>query len=59
MHYWTALKYTKPMQFRTTLAFKDNKGDIAVSKKAKKALVRISAFRKPLSYFFKPPAVLF
>ena len=26
---WTALKYTKPLQFKTTLALKDSLGNIA------------------------------
>lgn len=43
----TALKYTKPLQFRTIPALKDPDGNIATSMKAKEALVRRSAFPKP------------
>ncbi len=46
-HYWTALKYTKPLQFRTTPALKDSDGNTALFMKAKEALVRRSAFPKP------------
>ena len=46
-HCWTALKYTKPQQFKTTPALKDARGNIATSMKAKEALVRKSAFPKP------------
>ena len=56
-HCWTALKYTKPLQFRTTPALKDNEGNIAVSMKAKEALVRKSAFPRPPPNFLKTPAI--
>ena len=46
-HCWTALKYTKPLQFRTMPALKDSDGNTAVSMKAKEALVRRSAFPTP------------
>lgn len=46
-HCWTALKYTKLLQFKTTLAVKDLEGNIATSMKANEALVRKSAFPKP------------
>ena len=46
-HCWTALKYTKPLQFQTIPAFRDSDGNTAVSMKAKEALVRKSAFPKP------------
>ena len=48
-HCWTALKYTKPLQFRTTPALKDSDGNTAISMRAKEALVRRSAFPKPLT----------
>ena len=44
---WKALKYTKPLQFRTTPVLKDSNGNTAVSMRAKEALVRRSAFPKP------------
>ena len=56
-HCWTALKYTKPLQFRTTPALKDNEGNIAVSMKAKEALVRKSAFPRPPPNFLETPAI--
>lgn len=46
-HCWTALKYTKPLQFKTTPALKDGNGYVATSMIAKEALVRKSAFPKP------------
>ncbi len=36
---WTALKYTRPLQFRITPTLKNSDGNTAVSMKAKKALV--------------------
>ena len=44
---WTALKYIKPLQLKTTPALKDVDGNIATSMKAKEALVYQSAFPKP------------
>ncbi len=44
---WTALKYTKPLQFRITPALKDPDGNIATSMKTKEAFVYQSAFSKP------------
>ena len=44
---WTALKYTKPLQFKTTPALRDPEGNIATSMKEKEALVCKSAFPKP------------
>ena len=44
---WTALKYTKPLQFKTTPALKDLDGNVATSMKAKEAFVYRSAFPKP------------
>ena len=54
-HCWTALKYTKPLQFQTTPALKDSDGNTAVSMKAKEALVRRSAFPKPPPNPIEPP----
>ena len=51
-HCRTALKSTKPLQFRTTPALKHSEGNTAVSMKAKEALVRRSIFPKP------PPSLL-
>lgn len=48
-HCWTALKYTKPLQFKTTPALQDSDGNIVTSMKAKEALVRKSAFPQPPS----------
>lgn len=50
-HCWTALRYTKSLQFKTTPALKDPEGNIATSMKAKEALVRKSAFPKLPSDF--------
>ena len=44
---WTALRYTKPLQFKTTPTLKDNDGNTATSMKAKEALVRKTAFPPP------------
>ncbi len=44
---WTALKYTKLLQFRITSALKDVDGNTVISMKVKKALVKRSAFLKP------------
>ncbi len=54
-----ALKYTKPLQFRTTPALKDSDGNTAVSMKAKEALVRRSAFPKPPINLIEPPVIPF
>ena len=54
-HCWTALKYIKPLQFKTTPILKDGDGNIAVSMKAKEALVRRSAFPKPPPNLLEPP----
>lgn len=43
-HCWTVLRYTKPLQFKTTPALKDPEGNNATSMKAKEALVHKSAF---------------
>ena len=50
-------KYTKPLQFRTTPALKDNERHIAVPMKAKEALVRKSAFPKPSANCEVPPNI--
>lgn len=54
-HCWSALKYTKPLQFKTTPALKDSDGNAAVSMKAKEALVRRSAFPKPPTSLVQTP----
>lgn len=54
-HCWTAFKYTKPLQFRTTPALKDSEGHTAVSMKEKEALVRKSAFPKLPTNLAEPP----
>ena len=46
-HCWTALKYTKPLQFKATPALTDANGYTATSMKAKEALLCKSAFPKP------------
>ncbi len=58
-HCWTALKYTKPLQFRTTPALKDSDGNTAVSIKAKEVLVRKSAFPKLPTNLVEPPITSF
>ena len=54
---WIAFKYTKPLQFRTTPALKDIEGHIAVSMKAKEALVHKSAFPKPPTNLAERPSL--
>ena len=44
---WTAFKYTKPLQFKTTPALKDGNGNTATSMKAKEALVCKTTFPSP------------
>ena len=56
-HCWTAIKYTKPLQLRTTPALKDSEGNVATSMKAKEALVRKSAFPKPPSDSHPDPEI--
>ena len=46
-HCWTALKYTKPLQFKATPALTDANRYTATFMKGKKALVCKSAFPKP------------
>ena len=58
-HYLTALKYTKPLQLKTTPALKDDDGNTAVSMRAKEALVQRSAFSKPPTNLIKPPVTSF
>lgn len=55
---WTAFKYTKPRQLKTTPALKDPEGNVAISMKAKEALVRRSAFPKPPKSLRPEPVVL-
>lgn len=54
---WTALKYTKPLQFKTTPALRDSEGHIASSMKAKEALVCKSAFPKPPTSHSQEPTM--
>ena len=56
-HCWTAFKYIKPLQFRTTSALKDIERNIAVIMKVKEALVRKSAFPKPPIGLAEPPVI--
>ena len=56
-HCWTALNYTKLLQLRTTPALKDNEKNLAVSMKAKEALIRKSAFPKPLPNFLETSTI--
>lgn len=53
-HCWTAFKYIKPLQFKTTLALKDTEGYIAVTMKVKETLVRKPTFLKPARSFAEP-----
>ena len=55
---WTALKYTKPLQFKTTPALRDPDGNIATSMKAKEALVCKSAFPKPPASHNQEPSMI-
>lgn len=43
---WTALKYTKPLQFEITLALKDSDKNMTVCMKAKEDLVKRLSFPK-------------
>ncbi len=43
---WTALKYIKPLQFKTTPALKDVNRYTSTSMEEKKAMIRKSAFLK-------------
>ena len=54
---WTALKYTKPLQFQTTPAFRDSDRNTAVSMKAKEVLVQKSAFPKPPTNLIELPVI--
>lgn len=56
-HYWTVLKCIKPLNFRTILVLKNSNRNSAVSMKAKKALVKKSAFLKPPSDLLKSPMI--
>ena len=55
--YWTALRYTKPQQFKTTPALKSADGHIAISMKAKEAMVCKSAFPFPPVNPYSEPIV--
>lgn len=52
---WTALRYTKPLQFKTNPALKDGNGNIATSMKAKKLWHAKPPFHyRQLALFKKP-----
>lgn len=54
-HYWTTIKYTKPLQFGIMSALRDNNRNIAIFMKGKKALVSKLAFLKlPISFILTP-----
>ena len=54
-HYWTAFKYTKPLQFRTTPTLKNIERYSTITIKAKKAWIYKSAFLKPSIRLAEPP----
>ena len=54
---WTALKYTKPQQFKTTLALKDPMGNIAITMKDKKVMVQRTAFPPPPKSLLREPRI--
>ena len=55
---WTALKYTKQLQFKTMPTLRDADGCSATSMTAKEALVRKSAFPKPPQNLKDEPVVV-
>ena len=55
---WTAFRYTRPQQFKTTPALKDTEGHVATSMKAKEALVCKSAFPSPPKSVHSEPIVM-
>ena len=55
---WSALKYTKPLKFKTTPALNDGNGNTATSMKAKEALVRKTAFPPPPTSQVKDTEIL-
>ena len=55
---WTTLKYTKPLQFKTTPVLRDSDGNIATSMKGKEVLVCKSVFPKPPSSLTPEPCVI-
>lgn len=55
---WTTPKYTKPLQFKTTLAFKDLDRNVATSIKTKEAFICRLLFPKPPISFGPKPLVL-
>ena len=55
--YWTALKYTKPQQFKTTPALKNSLGNIAISMKHKEAIIQKSTFLPPPKSTLKEPKI--
>lgn len=58
-HYQTALKYIKPLLFRTTLVLKNSYRNTTMSMKAKETLVWESAFPKLLINLVKSLVTLF
>lgn len=54
---WTALKYTKPLQFKTTPALKDPSGNIAISMKDKEHMVQRTTFPPPPRSTLKEPKI--
>lgn len=56
-HFWTVLKYTKPLQFWTIPALRDSDGNMGVSMKAKEVLLRKSAFPKPPTNLVELPVI--
>lgn len=54
---WTALKYPKPQQFKTTPALRDPSGNIAISMKDKKVMVQRTAFPPPPQSTLREPRI--
>ena len=54
---WTTLKFTKPQQFKTTLALKDLLQNIAISMEDKKAMVQKTAFLLSQKNTLKEPKI--
>lgn len=56
---WTAIKYTKPLQFKTILIVKYSDRNMTLSIKDKKALVKRLTFSKPPTNLIKLPVISF
>lgn len=54
---WTAFRYTKPQQFKTTPALKDTEGRIATSMKEKEKLFCKTAFPSPPKSDLSEPVI--